>query len=149
MNNQNLKYSLNGNRIKGIIEELCKKINEYYIFPNIAEKVTQYLLNNLEKGSYNGITDPTNLERIISNDMVEASNDLHFYFEYNPSLAEELIQKAQEGKEDSEDDFTEFKSQLKFEQYRNFHIVVAKRLPGVVASCSCRRIFLIIYYSLS
>ena len=30
-----------------------------------------------------------------------------------------LSQHEEEGKEDSEDDFTEFKSQLKFEQYRN------------------------------
>lgn len=130
MNNQNLKYSLNGNRIKGIIEELCKKINEYYIFPNIAEKVTQYLLNNLEKGSYNGITDPINFERVISNDMVEVSNDKHFYLEFDPSMAQNLLEEREKEKEKIEDEYLEFKTSLKFEQYKNFHIIKAERLPG-------------------
>jgi hypothetical protein len=130
MGRNNLNYSLDDSKIEEMIKELKKKIEENYIFPDMAKEVSQFLSNRLKEGLYNGITDPTNLERIISNDMVEASNDLHFYFEYNPSLAEELIQKSQEDKEDSIDDFTEFKSQLKFEQYRNFHIKAAKRLPG-------------------
>lgn len=130
MNNQVVKYSLDDNRIKEIIKELCKEIKKYYIFPKIGEEIAYFLLDKLEKGFYNGITDPINLERILTNDIVEASNDLHFYFEYDPSMAQELLQERDKEDEWSEDDLLEFKIGLKFEQYKNFHIIKAERLPG-------------------
>lgn len=130
MNNQTDTYSLDDNTIKDIIKELCEKIERYYIFPKIAKKIVQYLFNNLEKGMYNGVTEPGNFERLLSKDLVEISNDLHFYFEYDPSMAQNLIQEANEKKDQTEDDFFEYKLGLKSEQYRNFHIIKAERLPG-------------------
>ena len=130
MKSQTTKDSLDDNRIREIIKELCKKIEEYYVFPEIAEKISHFLLNKLEQGLYNGIIDPVNFERVISNDMVKVSNDLHFYFEYDPSMAQILLQKGDDEKEESEDEFLEFKSHLKYEQYKNFHIIKAERLPG-------------------
>ncbi|MFX0022477.1 MAG: S41 family peptidase [Candidatus Hermodarchaeota archaeon] len=130
MNNQTDKGSFENNTIENIIKELCEKIEKYYVFPKIAKKVTRSLLNKLEKGLYTGISDPINFERLISKDLVEISNDLHFYFEYDPNMAQNLIQEADEKKEQIEDDFIEYKIGLKSEQYRNFHILKAERLPG-------------------
>ncbi len=130
MNNQTETYSLDDNIIEDIVKELCKKIERYYIFPKIATIITQSLLSNLEKGVYNGITDPVNFERLLSNDLAEISNDLHFYFEYDPKMAQNLIEEANEKKVQIEDDFVEYKIGLKSEQYRNFHIIKAERLPG-------------------
>lgn len=124
------KDSLDDDKIKEIIKELCKIIEEYYIFPETAEKISDFLLNKLEKGLYNGITEPINFERIISNDMVEVSNDLHFYFEYDPSQALNLQQEEVEDQEESEEEFPELKGRLRYEQYKNFHITKAERLPG-------------------
>ncbi|MFW9973113.1 MAG: S41 family peptidase [Candidatus Odinarchaeota archaeon] len=103
---------------------------DYYIFPEIAKKVFQFLKSKLKKGLYNGIVDPINFESVVSNDLVKVSNDLHFYFEYNPPLAQSLVQKSDNEKEKSEDEFLELKNRLKFEQYSNFHIIKAERLPG-------------------
>ncbi|MFX0006400.1 MAG: S41 family peptidase [Promethearchaeota archaeon] len=130
MNNQTDKFSLDDNTIEDIVKELCKKIEKYYVFPNIAMKITQSLLDNLEDGSYYGNTDPVNFERLLSKDLVEVSNDLHFYFEYDPNMAQNLIKEANEKKGQIEDDFLEYKMGLKSEQYRNFHILKAERLPG-------------------
>lgn len=130
MNNQTDTFSLDDNTIEDLVKELCKKIEKYYVFPKIAMRVTQSLLDNLENGSYYGNTDPVNFERLLSKDLVELSNDLHFYFEYDPNMAQNLIQEANEKKGQIEDDFLEYKMGLKSEQYRNFHILKAERLPG-------------------
>ncbi|MFW9879864.1 MAG: S41 family peptidase [Candidatus Thorarchaeota archaeon] len=130
MTNQVIKNSLDDNKIKDICRELCKKIEECYIFPEIAEKISQVLLNKLEQRLFDGIIDPDNFCRIITNDLIEVSNDLHFYFEYNPSLAQNLLEESKDEKNFFDDSFIEFKNQLKYEQYKNFYIVKAERLPG-------------------
>ncbi|MFX0002816.1 MAG: hypothetical protein ACFE9C_08635 [Candidatus Hodarchaeota archaeon] len=70
---------LDSNTIKEIIKELCKKVEEYYIFPEITEKISNFLMNNLETGFYNTIKDPVNLERVISNDLIKVSNEYDSY----------------------------------------------------------------------
>ncbi|MFW9820973.1 MAG: S41 family peptidase, partial [Candidatus Thorarchaeota archaeon] len=130
MNNQTDTYTLDDNTIEEIVKELCEKIEKYYIFPKIAKKIAQSLLSSLEKGVYNGITDPVNFERLLSKNLVDLSNDLHFYFEFDPKLAQNLIKEANEKKDQIEDDFLEYKMGLKSEQFRNFHILKAERLPG-------------------
>ncbi|MFW9901487.1 MAG: S41 family peptidase [Candidatus Thorarchaeota archaeon] len=129
MDNQN-KFLLDDNQIKEVIKELSKKVEKYYIFPEIGEKVSQYLLNKLDQGSYNGIKDPVSFERVVSNDMVEVSNDKHFYFEYDPSMVQTLLEEMKNNDNDFEDYYIEIKKNLKSEQYRNFHILKVERLPG-------------------
>ncbi len=47
-------------------------------------------------------------------------------------MAKILIQNAIEENEESEDDFLEFRTRLKFEKYANFHIIKAERLSGKI-----------------
>jgi len=129
MENQNINL-LDNNGIEEIIKELSKKIENYYVFPETAKKISKFLLDKLEKGLYYGITDPVHFERVLSNDMVEISNDKHFYLEYDPSMAQSQLKKMKKADNDFEDDFIEFKSNLYYEQYRNYHIIKAERLPG-------------------
>ncbi len=121
---------LEGSYIAEIIKELCAKIEKYYIFPDKSKKISQYILNKLEQGSYINITDPVAFERVISNDLVEISNDHHFYFEYEPKMARESLQNGYEVTEESDDEFPELKNRLKYERYKNFSIIKAERLPG-------------------
>ncbi|MFW9971259.1 MAG: S41 family peptidase [Candidatus Odinarchaeota archaeon] len=130
MKDQNAIVTLDDKIIEELVKELCKKIEEYYIFPEVAEKISAFLLNSLNDGKYNEIKDPINLERLITNDLIKVSNDLHFYFEYEPSMAKILKQNTIEANEAPEDDLLEFRTRLKFEKYANFHIIKAERLPG-------------------
>ena len=129
MNSQS-NYLLDNNRIKEIVKELTKKIEEYYIFPEIAIIISQFLLEKLEKGSYKEIKNPDIFGRVLSNDLVNISNDKHFYIEYNPSMAKKLLQESGEVREKEEDEFLEIKTRLKLEKYANFHILRVERLPG-------------------
>ncbi len=130
MENQNIKPHLDGNKIKEIISELCNNIKEFYIFPEIAEKISNFLLTKLEQNSYQNITDPLMFAKVITNDLHEISKDLHFYFEYDSLMAQELLQQLDADQDESKIDYIEFKKGEKYERYRNFHIIKAKRLPG-------------------
>ncbi|MFX1418754.1 MAG: S41 family peptidase [Promethearchaeota archaeon] len=130
MEEEKLDYSVNDVKIKKIIQELAKKIEVYYIFPEIAEKIAQFLLNKLEESQFNGIIDPVKLASIVTNDLLNISNDLHFYFEYNPSLAQTLIEEHKKDENEIDYDYLEFKTDLKYEQYKNYSIIKAERLPG-------------------
>ncbi|UCC18475.1 MAG: S41 family peptidase [Promethearchaeota archaeon] len=127
---EKLDYRLVDIEIKKIIQELSKKIEAYYIFPEKGEEISQFLLNKLEKSKFYGIIDPVKLARIITNDLVDVSNDLHFYLEYNPSMAQTLKEEEKEDKNGIDDDYLDFKLGLKFEQYKNYYIIKAERLPG-------------------
>ncbi len=129
MENEN-KFVLDDNQIEDIIKDLSKKIENYYVFPETGEKISQFLLDKLKQGSYNGIKDPTSLERIISNDMVDVSDDKHFYLEYDPLMVQTLMEEMKNGVSVFDDDYIEFKISLRSEQYRNYHIIKAERLPG-------------------
>ncbi|MFX0042641.1 MAG: S41 family peptidase [Candidatus Hodarchaeota archaeon] len=127
MINHNFNNSLDDNKIQEIIMDICNKVKEFYVFPEIADKISDFLANKLNKGFYRNITDPRLVEKEISNDLLEVSSDLHFYFEYNPILAQKLLQKSDEDREDWQDvDCQEFL----VAQYDNYHIVKAERLPG-------------------
>ncbi len=55
MKDQNGVYLLDDKIIEELTRELCKKIKEYYIFPEIAEKIFILLLNSLKNCVYNDI----------------------------------------------------------------------------------------------
>lgn len=126
MGNQNFSHSLDDVKVKEIIIDICNKVKEYYIFPEIADKISDFLSKKLDKGSYQDFASPELLEKAISNDLFEVSNDLHFYFEYDPTMAQKLLQKRDEDWEDEDIDCQE----LILGQYDNYHIVKAERLPG-------------------
>lgn len=127
MGNKKFSYTLDDNKIKEIIIDICNKVKQYYIFPEIAEKLSDFLSKRLEKGSYQDFASPESLEKAISNDLLEISNDLHFYFEYNPTLAQKLLQKSDDDWEDWQDVDCQ---ELILGKYDNYHIVKAERLPG-------------------
>ena len=86
MEKVNLNYSLDEIQIKKIINELYSKIKNYYIFPEKAQDISDFLLDKLKSGRFNGFKDPFKFAQLISDILIEYSKDLHFYFEYNPLL---------------------------------------------------------------
>ncbi|MHA2035023.1 MAG: S41 family peptidase [Promethearchaeota archaeon] len=131
MDKKGIEDELDDSYIGDLIKELCMKIEKFYIYPEKSKGISKYILNKLEQGSYNNITDPVAFERLISNDLVDVSNDRHFYFEYDPKTAKDLLKEGYEVTgDDNEDEFPELKHRLKFERYNNWHIIKAERLPG-------------------
>jgi hypothetical protein len=127
MGNQKSSHSFDNSKIKEVVIDISNKVKEYYIFPEIADKISDLLLEKLQKGSYQDFVSPELLEKAISNDLIKVSNDLHFYFEYNPTMAQKLLQKSDEDQEDWQDVDCQ---ELILGKYDNYHIVKAERLPG-------------------
>lgn len=63
------------------IKEIGEKLEQYYIFPDIAQKCSEYLRLQLEKGAYEKITDPKTFADAVTKDLREISKDKHMTFD--------------------------------------------------------------------
>lgn len=69
---------------RAIVEELGKTLEANYVFPDKAKTIAATLRDHLEKGDYDAAADKPALARELSEDLVEASNDLHFAVGVDP-----------------------------------------------------------------
>ncbi len=58
------------------IKEIGEKLEQYYIFPDIAQKCSKYLHEQLSSGAYKS-SDPETLSKRLTNDLREISHDGH------------------------------------------------------------------------
>ena len=59
------------------IKEIGEKLEQYYIFPDIAQKCSEYLQLQLENGAYEKISDPKDFCNAVTKDLREISHDGH------------------------------------------------------------------------
>ena len=126
MSTQNREILLDYDIIEGIVKEICSKVMKFYVFPDVAEKICNFFSDKIKSADYKHINDPVTLQNEITTSLHKISGDLHFYFEYNPRLAKELLQRDYDQDEDEYID----EHELKLGLYDNYHIVKAERLPG-------------------
>src|SRR5262249_24553502 len=69
---------------RAIVEELGKSLEANYVFPEKAKTIAATLRDHLEKGGYDAAADKPALARELSEDLVAASNDLHFAVGVDP-----------------------------------------------------------------
>jgi hypothetical protein len=81
---QNKPTPLSQQEKKQTVEMIIKLLNEQYIYPAIAEKISIALSSNLKKGTYNTITNPMEFADKLTNDLVMVSNDKHFRILFDP-----------------------------------------------------------------
>ncbi|TDH26912.1 hypothetical protein EXU57_08895 [Segetibacter sp. 3557_3] len=74
-----------------LVDSLCKKLSETYIYPEHAKQMCVMLKKNLRK--YSGISDPAKLANTITIDLQSINNDKHLSLYYNPAEVAELKQK--------------------------------------------------------
>jgi len=66
------------------IESASKLLNEYYVFPEIAEKIETYLKTKLEQGVYDTISNIMVFTEVMTNDMQSVSHDKHMRVRLEP-----------------------------------------------------------------
>ena len=76
--------SLSTSEKKDIIEEIIVTVGKYYLFPEIAKKIKNSLLKNIENNIYDAITDYSMLASILTKNLQDISKDNHFYVEFAP-----------------------------------------------------------------
>ena len=83
-----------------IIDWICLKLDEIYVFPDVAKKMEVFIRNRFSQGEYAKITDIRQFSRTLSKDMVSVSNDRHIAVRYslNPSLRAQRLDEEEEKK---------------------------------------------------
>jgi hypothetical protein len=84
-----------GQRNPYVVEQLCFKLESLYVFPVVAAELKLHLEQQLNKGVYDAITEPTALATALTCAMFEISGDRHLRVAYNrdesPSLDDESM----------------------------------------------------------
>lgn len=102
-----------------VIDEVVKKLNEIYVFPEVAKKMEKHLKKQFKKGAYKAITEPAEFARVLTKDLRDICHDLHLRVRYYP----EPPQRRPEEPPDP----AEIKRRLGFV---NYAFEKAERLPG-------------------
>jgi len=69
-----------------LIDSLCAKLEQYYVFPEKAEKAIQFIREEQKKGSYNSISDEQTFASQISADLRKSGRDQHLRLEYSNTV---------------------------------------------------------------
>jgi hypothetical protein len=100
------------------IDSISHKLNENYVFPEMAAKLAEILNANLSSGKYNALTNPGDLARQLTNDLREASRDKHLMVVYDPQIIARENALTDQDRADEEAVWAqELKSHLKRDNY--------------------------------
>jgi hypothetical protein len=70
-----------------VIDGAVKLINEFYVFPDVAQKVSAKLKAQQKQGAYRNITDAQIFAILLSDDLVALSGDKHMGVDFFPEAA--------------------------------------------------------------
>jgi len=109
-----------------IIDWMCLKLNEIYVFPDVAKEMEEFLRKKLKDGDYDSITDPRAFTRVLRGDLIKISQDRHFNVVYapEPSMRMERPDPEEEKKREEQ--------RIRQLEYDNYHFKKAERFDGNV-----------------
>ncbi|RYF85514.1 MAG: peptidase [Chitinophagaceae bacterium] len=85
---------------KQVIDSVSKRLNDNYVFPEVAKKMTDLIQANYKKGSYQSIASVATFAEKLTEDLRSVSKDKHLRVNFNPKQAKELQGSAQNGDND-------------------------------------------------
>ncbi|MBU1012768.1 MAG: tetratricopeptide repeat protein [Bacteroidetes bacterium] len=88
-----LSNELNWSIRSETIKQLSIMVNDLYVNPDIATKMSNQLIVNLQKGKYDSIDDFNQLGRVLTDDLFQIAHDRHLRTYYSPSRVA-MIKKA-------------------------------------------------------
>lgn len=86
--------TLSANEKKEVIDSFCSLLKKNYIFPEMADQMSQLVTGKLSRGDYNNITDPVQFAQQLTTDLQSISKDKHLRAGYNPQVVKELRSQA-------------------------------------------------------
>jgi hypothetical protein len=73
------------------ISKISNLLIQRYVFPDVAERMKQILLNKQSQGAYAAINTPDRFAMALEKDLQAICHDHHLCIQYNPARARELI----------------------------------------------------------
>lgn len=84
---------LTANDRRTVVEELGRTLEANYVFPDRAKTIAATLRAHLDKGDYDDAGDKAALARALTQDLLAASNDLHFFVGVDPAFVADYATK--------------------------------------------------------
>lgn len=102
-----------------IIDCISAELNEFYIFPDVAEKMETYVRSRYADNAYRDITSTAAFADRLTEDLRSVSNDAHLKVEFHPDESGYITdEQLQEWRDE--------------QAYENFGFTKVERLPGNV-----------------
>jgi len=79
---ENIKLDTAGRQ--RVIDGVVKNLNEFYVYPDMAQKMADSVQANLKRGDYDAITDPDAFANRVTKDLRDISQDKHLGVNYSP-----------------------------------------------------------------
>ena len=120
------EFRLENSTKTAIIDWVCLKMNEIYVFPDVAKKMEEHIRTKLKNGDYDKISSPRDFARQLRSDLVEISHDRHFNVVYapEPSLRFKRPDPEEEKKREEQ--------RICQLEYANYHFKKVERMDGNV-----------------
>ncbi len=67
-----------------VIKAISEQLQDNYIFPKVADKMSSHLKKQQKKGNYKKITDPMEFANQLTEDLLSISHDKHIRVRFNP-----------------------------------------------------------------
>jgi retinol-binding protein 3 len=75
-----------------LIDTISQTLQRYYIFPDKARLMKQYLQHQSKKGQYRSIKEPHQLAEQFTKDIESIHTDRHLYISYDPALTKDILE---------------------------------------------------------
>jgi len=69
-----------------VIDALVGKLNELYVFPEVAKKMEQALRDHQKQGAYDAVGESRAFARLLTDQLRAVSHDLHLRVEFTPNV---------------------------------------------------------------
>jgi len=79
---ENIK--VDGAERQRVIDGITKNLNEFYVYPDLAQKMAEAVRANQKRGDYESITDPNAFANRLTKDLEAVSHDKHLRVDYSP-----------------------------------------------------------------
>jgi C-terminal processing protease CtpA/Prc len=120
-------------RRAAVIEGLLSKLQQHYVFPDVAQQMEEAIRRHMSNGDYDAVTTGSALCQTLTAHLQEVSHDkhLHVFFSAEP-------RPIREGRESSAEEREEFRQHAAL---RNFGFERVERLAGNIGYLDLRSFF--------
>jgi hypothetical protein len=94
------------------IDAVSAKLNEYYVYPDVAAKMVQAIQDHQKHGDYNSLTDGSEFADALTHDLRAVSHDKHLGVMYNPYVSPEQSGASAGPHEPSAADRAQFRTMM-------------------------------------
>jgi len=117
-----------------VVKKISKILDDNYVYPETAKKMSSHLSGKLKKGGYKKITSPGEFAEQRGKDLREISKDLHIRVGYDPEMVKRM-RRREKNKGDPE----LLKQRLKGLRKTNFGFNEVKILSGNIGYLDLRQ----------